>query len=110
MSTRLFVLVPSGNRKSCDNSWSGVIARALISALAFFRVAGSLLSTKMDWMNSWHAEMRKASGDSSLLTGEVPDITTITASRNEECGAPTSTGASCLVDCFPTMLILKPDA
>ena len=105
MRTRLFVLVPSGHRKSWGSSWSGESARAFISSLAFCRVSGVLLkmykdvlvlslllkrnkiylnllkritriylSTKMVWLNSWHEEMRKASRDSILLTGEDPHI------------------------------------
>ena len=110
MRTRLFVLVPSGHRKSWGSSWSGESARAFISSLAFCLVSGVLLknykkemykvfldislkntlkistclflnennwiylSTKMVWLNSWHEEMRKASRDSILLTGEDPHI------------------------------------
>ena len=40
------------------------------------------LSTKIDWLNNWHEEMRRASLDSILLTGEAPHIIIMTALKD----------------------------
>ena len=45
ISTRLFVFVPSGQRKSCGSSWSGDNERVLISSFAFCLVSGVRLVT-----------------------------------------------------------------
>ena len=79
MSTFRFVFVPSGHRKSCGNCWSDDWARAFMSSLALCRLSGVLLSTKMVWLNNWHVEMRNASRDSILLTGDAPHIIIMTA-------------------------------
>ena len=45
ISTRLFVFVPSGQRKSCGSSWSGDNERVLISSFALCLVSGVRLVT-----------------------------------------------------------------
>ena len=53
--------------------------------------------------------MRKACRFSCRETGELPHMMMIKASRKDEWGAPTSTGASALVACRPFVVIQKPE-
>jgi hypothetical protein len=53
--------------------------------------------------------MRKAWRFSCRETGELPVMMMISASKKDEWGAPTRTGASALVACRPLIVIRNPE-